>query len=52
MELNKLVISPLELSTDDFLNLKELNLVFLLGPGDPSDQTVEEFVEKYRKHYL
>ena len=47
MQLETLNISPLELSADDFSILRELKVKCMVGPGDPTDQTTDQFFIKY-----
>ena len=35
------------INKDDFYLLKNAQIPFLRGPGDPEDQTAEDFFEKY-----
>ena len=50
MQLTSLSISPLELDEEDFLLLNEINLSYLIGPGDDPKQTVKQFMDKYSNH--
>ncbi|HAF58303.1 MAG TPA: hypothetical protein DCL00_01815 [Opitutae bacterium] len=49
MQLHTLCISPLELKSEDFSLLQELNLPQLVGPGDDPRQTTDQFVQKYNQ---
>ena len=49
MQLHTLCISPLELKSEDFSLLRELNLPQLVGPGDDPRQTTDQFVQKYNQ---
>jgi len=49
MQLESLSLSPLKLNRDDFDILGKLNIQNLIGPGDPADQTPEQFLQKYLK---
>ena len=43
LPLKKLVISKINLTEEDIVVLKQLPLNTLVAPGDPEDQTPEEF---------
>ena len=47
LPLQYLSVSPDILNKDDFHLLKNAQIPFLRGPGDPEDQTAEDFFEKY-----
>jgi len=49
MQLESLSLSPLKLNREDFDILGKLNIQYLIGPGDPADQTPEQFLQKYLK---
>jgi len=49
MQLESLSLSPLKLNREDFDILGKLNIQNLIGPGDPADQTPEQFLQKYLK---
>ena len=43
MQLHTLCL-PLQLRSEDFAILKELNLQYLVGPGDDSKQSIDQFM--------
>ena len=47
LPLKSLAISPEVLRKEDYEFLANLNIQFLRGPGDPPDQTAEEFFYKH-----
>ena len=47
MPIEQLSISPDKLTNSQFELLREIKCNFLIGPGDPSDQTATRFFEKY-----
>ena len=47
MQLHTLCLSPLQLRSEDFAILKELNLQYLVGPGDDSKHSIDQFINKY-----
>ena len=49
MQLKSLSLSPLKLNREDFDTLGKLKVQYLIGPGDPADQTPEQFFQKYLK---
>lgn len=47
MPLKRLYLSPDKLEASEVLILERMNLAYLIGPGDPTDQTKVEFFDKY-----
>jgi hypothetical protein len=49
MQLESLYLSPLKLNREDFDILAKIKVQYLIGPGDPVDQSPEQFFKKYLK---
>ena len=47
MQLKSLLISPLKLNKEHFKILEKIEVTNLIGPGDPENQSPEQFFEKY-----